>query len=795
MYRGGSTPAQRDYPTSPKLNRRALGPSRARRFFSPRARLHPVVLVPVFLCGCLLAPWFSEHLGGGGGPRLPDPVYNPQEYQWRSDVFAPADAPPLVPDDDDDATGARDPGPGAAARRAVAEAAAAHNRDDQEWEWWEPPVADPDAASPSPSLADLTSSLYTVHAGLLYFRTSPALIPRASLSQPFPVAPLTRPGARPVPPFPVQPDQGLGLPPSAPKDWLLPGELFTHSPGHRRHAIAPPSGAESRGQPVPLRAPLPAARRVPAPLNARERAALRERNDPGRSRGKQERDAQGRVLGANAAAAARALKAGMPFIPGKPAELLEEERKLQVARERARALDEAKRGVKWEPAPVDQGPRHVVLDGHAVIDEDEDDEDEDEADALWRGGAGGAAKQDAEDALAGSLEGNDDDGDDGDEDDAALLEAVRALSPDEFAQLTDDERALVAEIEAKQAAAAAAPAPAPRAAKPEHPPKPRADRRVWRAGDDEALKPRVGNADALRRAQALREERRLNPPHVPLPKPVFKGQAGQLADKNRREGRGLVKRGVVVEGGGELEGVVEPLTRMLRKRAAIVAEPADALAERVVADGEAASAPPASPTESDAAVPPPPPATLARRAVAPDEASPRTLPDRLHPISHLVARAEEEWDDMLRRQSQTLEQAVAEYRRRYKMNPPVGFDSWCALFSHLISLLLSMRRAEPHRFAGGATRCRTVSSSSTSTTRSTRTCSPSCRSRRPSSAAASCRSARTSPCPGSSSRSSSRSATAPSRRGRAQATPQSAATPSSTSWQSSARCCPTWRRA
>ncbi|TNY22120.1 glycosyl transferase family 90-domain-containing protein [Rhodotorula diobovata] len=115
---------------------------------------------------------------------------------------------------------------------------------------------------------------------------------------------------------------------------------------------------------------------------------------------------------------------------------------------------------------------------------------------------------------------------------------------------------------------------------------------------------------------------------------------------------------------------------MLRKRAAIVAEPADALAERVVADGEVASAPPASPTESDAAVPPPPPATLARRAVAPDEASPRTLPDRLHPISHLVARAEEEWDDMLRRQSQTLEQAVAEYRRRYKMNPPVGFDSW-----------------------------------------------------------------------------------------------------------------------
>ncbi|KPV74609.1 glycosyltransferase family 90 protein, partial [Rhodotorula graminis WP1] len=47
-----------------------------------------------------------------------------------------------------------------------------------------------------------------------------------------------------------------------------------------------------------------------------------------------------------------------------------------------------------------------------------------------------------------------------------------------------------------------------------------------------------------------------------------------------------------------------------------------------------------------------------------------------HPISHLVSRAEQEWDDLLRRQSQTLEDAVAEYRRRYGMNPPVGFDSW-----------------------------------------------------------------------------------------------------------------------
>ncbi|GAA5945826.1 hypothetical protein JCM3775_006794, partial [Rhodotorula graminis] len=254
MYRGAPQPS-RDYPTSPKLlQRRTPTASSARRLFSPRARLHPVVLVPVFLCGLLVAPWLSAHLYPHQ-PRLPDPVYNPQEYRWSPHAFQPPDAPPLVPDDDDvDAA----QGPGAAARRAVAEAAAAHRRDDQEWEWWEPPAPDPDADSTS--LADLTSSLYTVHAGLVYFRTSPSLIPRATLSKPFPVAPATRPGARAPPPYPAQPDQGLSLPPHAPKDWLLPGELFSHSPGHRRHAISPATGAEARhAPPVPLRAPLPAA--------------------------------------------------------------------------------------------------------------------------------------------------------------------------------------------------------------------------------------------------------------------------------------------------------------------------------------------------------------------------------------------------------------------------------------------------------------------------------------------------------------------------------------------------------
>ena len=49
-----------------------------------------------------------------------------------------------------------------------------------------------------------------------------------------------------------------------------------------------------------------------------------------------------------------------------------------------------------------------------------------------------------------------------------------------------------------------------------------------------------------------------------------------------------------------------------------------------------------------------------------------------HPILELLAKAQRDWDDKLARQSKTLEQAVQEYKRRYHMNPPRGFDKWWA---------------------------------------------------------------------------------------------------------------------
>jgi hypothetical protein len=47
-----------------------------------------------------------------------------------------------------------------------------------------------------------------------------------------------------------------------------------------------------------------------------------------------------------------------------------------------------------------------------------------------------------------------------------------------------------------------------------------------------------------------------------------------------------------------------------------------------------------------------------------------------HPIFELVREAERNWKEKLRRASKTLVEAVREYRRRYKRDPPKGFDLW-----------------------------------------------------------------------------------------------------------------------
>ncbi|TFK34650.1 glycosyl transferase family 90-domain-containing protein [Crucibulum laeve] len=51
-------------------------------------------------------------------------------------------------------------------------------------------------------------------------------------------------------------------------------------------------------------------------------------------------------------------------------------------------------------------------------------------------------------------------------------------------------------------------------------------------------------------------------------------------------------------------------------------------------------------------------------------------PNGPHPIYELIKRAEDTWAKKLSRASKTLGEAVEEYKRRYKRDPPLGFDDW-----------------------------------------------------------------------------------------------------------------------
>lgn len=51
-------------------------------------------------------------------------------------------------------------------------------------------------------------------------------------------------------------------------------------------------------------------------------------------------------------------------------------------------------------------------------------------------------------------------------------------------------------------------------------------------------------------------------------------------------------------------------------------------------------------------------------------------PEGRHPIYDLIERAEAEWEGKLSRASKSLDEAVAEYRKRHGRNPPKGFDRW-----------------------------------------------------------------------------------------------------------------------
>ena len=54
-----------------------------------------------------------------------------------------------------------------------------------------------------------------------------------------------------------------------------------------------------------------------------------------------------------------------------------------------------------------------------------------------------------------------------------------------------------------------------------------------------------------------------------------------------------------------------------------------------------------------------------------------SVPVDRHPVYQLIKQARDEWESKKQRQSQTLKQAVEEYKRRNNgLMPPKGFDKW-----------------------------------------------------------------------------------------------------------------------
>ena len=47
-----------------------------------------------------------------------------------------------------------------------------------------------------------------------------------------------------------------------------------------------------------------------------------------------------------------------------------------------------------------------------------------------------------------------------------------------------------------------------------------------------------------------------------------------------------------------------------------------------------------------------------------------------HPILTLIEKGKKDWEQLLARQSKSLPEAAAEYRKRHRKNPPAGFEIW-----------------------------------------------------------------------------------------------------------------------
>lgn len=64
--------------------------------------------------------------------------------------------------------------------------------------------------------------------------------------------------------------------------------------------------------------------------------------------------------------------------------------------------------------------------------------------------------------------------------------------------------------------------------------------------------------------------------------------------------------------------------------------------------------------------------------------------DTKHPILSLIEKAERDWAEKEAGQSRTLKEAVSEYKKRYRRNPPKGFEKWFVFLLSVFELALQL---------------------------------------------------------------------------------------------------------
>jgi hypothetical protein len=103
-----------------------------------------------------------------------------------------------------------------------------------------------------------------------------------------------------------------------------------------------------------------------------------------------------------------------------------------------------------------------------------------------------------------------------------------------------------------------------------------------------------------------------------------------------------------------------------------------------------------------------------------------------HPIEELMRDNKQRWEDLLKRQSRSLEQAVREYKRRYGRLPPKGFDKWYKYcVDNNVKIIDDVSRGRVTCWSRVTSRLILLGLLDQSMTKSTTMSNPSSRSRRP----------------------------------------------------------------